>query len=447
MAPIASRPALFLAILLACGVTACRKPVVTLRTTPEPTTPEPVPTPPPAPYVPNKRLETGRLFNGIQYKVTLETEHGESATVERTVPSSYTVDLQVKVRVPKPHKELAEISRLNDKLPALLPQLGKLLETATVSPAYDTLYRLKVTNLQQSLNRLDNLLSRHNFFDCETILELQHPDTKRRALFMQADMDVDTDGSDSDRVPEIEPGSSTFQPFTSYKWAKKTENPSPFIAAREARLKAIEQELSGNGVSSARARELKETQTRIKGEIADLKKYSYLVAAADPFVVLPGSITGKKTPFSPVVGDYCVVIHDGTLYPTIVGDVGPSFKTGEGSLRLCRQLNPRADVNNRPVSELKVSYLVFPGSGEKPWQAPDLAKWHARCQELLAGMGGHEGELFVWDDLTKPKPPTPPATPSPPPVETKPAASSSAPADASPAPVEKAPAPAAKSSP
>jgi hypothetical protein len=383
-------------------------------TTAEPTpTPVPLPTPPPAPYVPNKRLEIGRLFNGFRYKVTLATENGTTAAVDRDEPESYTVEVQVKVKVPKPHHDLAEITRLNSELVNILPELPALLDTAVISPVFDNLYRLKVASLQRSLNRLDGLLSRHNFFDCETVLELQHPKTKRRAVFIQSDMDVDTDGSDSDRVPNVDGSSLTFQPFTSYKWDKKTPQQNAFIAPREAELKTVELELATKPANAARVKELKETQSRLKGEIADLKKYSYLIAATDPFIVLPGVMFGKKTPFTPAIGDYCAVIYNDAIYPAIVGDVGPAFKMGESSLRICRQLNARADMNNRPTSDLKVTYLVFPGSADKPWAAPDLEKWRARCESLLGELGGFRGTLFAWDDLTKPKPP--PAPPPPPP--------------------------------
>lgn len=411
----AVRLAAFVALALGLALSGCRRPA-SIWTPPPPTpTPVAVPTPPPGPYVPNKRLEIGRLFNGFQYRVTLETEQGTTASAERNTPSSYTVDLEVKVKVPKPHKELAEIARLNNNLPAILPDLPALLETARVSPIFDTLYRLKVATLQQSLNRLDMLLSRHNFFDCETILELQHPRTKRRAVFIQSDMDVDTDGSDSDRAPDIDGLSATFQPFTSYKWPKKTSAANSFITPREARLKLVEQELATNNASAARAKELKEIQARLKGEISDLKKYSYLVAAIDPFVVLPASMVAKKTAFSPMVGDYCVVIYDRVLYPAVVGDVGPIYKTGEGSLRICRQLSPRADENNRPVSDLKVTYLVFPDSADKPWDVPNLEKWRTRCEQLVNELGGHQGEFFAWENLAKPASATPPPGPTVPP--------------------------------
>src|SRR6266481_3936759 len=78
--------------------------------TPAPTPPiTPAPTPTPPPYVPAKRLEVGKLFNGVQLRATFETEEGSTATEDRNEPSSYSLDLKLKVKVPKPHKDLAAI--------------------------------------------------------------------------------------------------------------------------------------------------------------------------------------------------------------------------------------------------------------------------------------------------------------------------------------------------
>jgi hypothetical protein len=126
-----------------------------------------------------------------------------------------------------------------------------------------------------------------------------------------------------------------------------------------------------------------------------------------------------------------VVIYNSTMYPAIVGDMGPNYKIGEASLRICKELNALANANNRPVSELKVTYLVFPNSADKPFDAPDLDKWHTRCDQLLTEMGGYQGELKAWVDLTKPKPtptPSPTATPSASPASSGTAAPSGSPA-------------------
>jgi len=402
--------------ILGCALialTGCPRPA---PPEPQPTpTPIPVPTPTPPPYVPGKRLDTGKIFNGMKYRVTLETEFGTTATAERNDPDSYVAELVFKVRVPKPHKSLEEISKLNPRLPEILPALPEMIETAKISPVFDDLYRIKCSALQSGLHRLDTLLTRHNFFDCETLLELQHPKTKRRALFIQADMDVDTDGSDVDRVAEIEGASSTFQPFTSYSWPKRTENVSPLIAPRETRIKELEEESKGNP-SAARREQIKSTLATLKVEVENLKNRRFLVGHADPFIVLPGSMFGEDRtgPFAPLVGDYCVVIHEGILYPAVVGDVGPRAKMGEAALRICKQILPASSGASRPVNDLKVTYLVFPGTRERPFAVPDLEKWRTKCAQLLQEFGGHKGELFAWEDITKPKVlPAPATSPAP----------------------------------
>lgn len=406
----------FLAGLGALALVGCPRPVTTppapTPTPPPIPTPTPAPTPPPTPFVPNKKLETGRIFNGMQYKVTLETEVGTTATRDREVPENYAAELTVKVKVPKPYTNLEELKRLNAQLPELFPALPQLLERAKASPFFDDLYRLKCANLRANMNRLDNLLTRHNFYDCETILEIQHPETKRRALLIQADMDVDEDGSDPDRIPEVDSSSLTFQPFTSYRWLKKSDRVNPFLAGRQARLDKAKADLAAPGIAPGRAKDLRATIEQVEQDIYSLTRYNFLVGSVDPFIVLPGSIVGKASPFSPATGDYCVVIFDKAIYPAVVGDVGPAYKMGEAALRIAKQINAQADPNNRATSDLKATYLVFPGTAEKPFTVPDLEKWRARCEKLIGELGGHAGELFAWQDLTKP--PTPPTPPEPP---------------------------------
>ena len=414
------------------------------RATPEPTPPPP--TPPPTPYVPSQSLDVGKIFNGIQFRPTLVLEHGTTATRDRNEPSSYTVEVTVKVKVPKPYRDLEEIKLLNAELPRVLPALPALLQSAKISPSFDELYRLKCASLKSSLWHLDAMLTRHNFFDCETILELQDPKTKRRALLVQADMDTDADGSDSDRMPEIDGSSAHFQPMTSYRWPKRSAAPNSFVADREARVKRYENELSTEGVSPARKKELREAISRYRGEIPELKTYSFLIGSNDPYVVLPGSMFNRKLTgaFTPAVGDYCVVIYGNMLLPAIVGDSGPADQIGEASLRICKQIDPKSNAAIRPVDDLKATYLVFPGTAEKV-DVPDFDKWGARCEKLLEEIGGHKGELVKWTDPTKPKPPsaTPvPGTPAPgTPAPATPSASSS-PAPASPKPGAASPSPA-----
>jgi hypothetical protein len=431
------------------ALTGCPRPA------PAPSTPTPPPVPvrtpapksTPPPYVLERRIDVKKLLGGLDMKYEVEVLRdpvsAATATEDNSDPASYRAELVFKVKIPKPHKDLAAISKLNSHLPVLLPSLAMMIEAAKVSPVFNDLYNLKCDELKKfGLDRVDRLPTRHNFYDCETLLEMQHPETKRRAIFILSDMDVDTDGSDVDRVP-VEGASSTFQPFTSYRWARKTDKESPFIAPREASIKELEAELAGDP-PAARRTQIQSAIRDSKTEISDLQKYSFLIGSADPFVVLPGSMIGanRSGPFSVSVGDYCVVIHEGVLYPTIVGDVGPRARMGEASLRLCKQISDTATGGNRPVDDLKATYLVFPGSADKPFAVPDLDKWRTKCAKLLEEVGGYQGELFAWEDITKPK--LPPATPSP----ATPAAPQATPTPAQAAPTSAKPAtPPAPSSP
>jgi len=397
-------------LLAVCVLAGCSPATIRRVEIETPAPPPPSPTPI---YVPSKRLDTARLFNGIQIHSEVVTQKGETATVERQTPSSYVLNLEVKVNVPKPSTDLRQLQALNDQLPALLPGLEEMLATPKVSHFYDDFYRVKVESLQQNLVRLDQLLSRHHFYDCETILELEHPKTKRRALLIQAGMDVDTDGSDGDRIPDVDASSSTFQPTTSYHWAKKTSIPNPFLPAFEARLAQAEMDTA----TAERPQDLRAALLDLRAAVNQLKKRSFLVASVDPYIVLPGfMLSPAGSPFTPKLGDFCVVIYKNAFYPAIFGDVGPNDKLGEASLRLSRELDSRANANFRPVGELKVSYLVFPGSALTPAGPPELDKWSERCAALLNEIGGYKGELHAWADLTKPSPspsplPSPSATP------------------------------------
>lgn len=417
--------------LVALLLGGCRPPAIE-RVDPETPTPAPTATPAPTPHVPWKKLETGKIFNGLQLNATVETEHGGTATLERETPESYAVDIQVRVRVPQPTTTLEGLAELNPRLPELLPALADLVPAAKVSPFFDDLYRLKIDRIQRMLRRLDQLPSRHNFYDVETILELQDPATGRRALLAQGDMDVDMDGSDGDRLPQMEAGWTNYQPMTSYRWPKIGTTPNPFLAARETKLAELEKEFAVKGLPDARNRELSSAIGPLKLEIGDLKAHSFLISATDPYIVIPGSVITQRTPFTPRLGDYCVVIFGGSIYPAIVGDVGPTYKFGEASLRVCREINKRATAYNRPESDLKVTYLYFPGSADPRRGPPDLERIRARCGELLAEIGGHKGELHAWEDLIKP-PPTPTPAPSPSPAASPDPSPSPAPA-ASPSP-------------
>ena len=120
-----------------------------------------------------------------------------------------------------------------------------------------------------------------------------------------------------------------------------------------------------------------------------MKARSFLVAEHDPFIVIPVHLlTATNDPYAPRIGDFAVVIHGQKLYPAIVGDGGPTYKVGEASLRLAKEINPKATPYSRPESDLKVTYLVFPDSRDQERTAPDYEKWKKRCEELLGEIGG-----------------------------------------------------------
>ncbi len=410
-------------------------PTPTLTLTPHPTpvptraptpTPEPTPTPVPTPYVPQKTINLGSIFNGINFKTKLETITGTTATAERNTPGSYAVEVSVKVTVPKPHRSLVELAKLNERIGTLLPGLEALLTTAKVSPEYDDFYRRKVTSIRSNLDRLDQLISRHNFFDCETMLELQNPKTKRKVLLIQADMDVDTDGADGDRMATFDTSSRTFQPLTSYRWKKRTATPNPCAPIWEKRIADNEAKIK-DPKSAGDAQRLKSDNARLRAELADMKAHSFLIGSQDPFIVLPTQMFGgRKNPHSPHIGDYCVVLAGDVFYPAIVGDSGPTTKIGEASLRLCREINPKANGDARAVNDLKVTYLVFPNTAEKEAGPPDLLLWQTRCDALLKEFGDYTGKFFMWQQPPPPAPPEVPAVPVVPAVPAVPAVPSPA---------------------
>jgi len=293
-----------------------------------------------------------------------------------------------------------------------LPGLTTMLQPNPVSPLYAQLYDTKVRMLRENLARLDVLLSRHNFFDCQTVLQFQHPQTHRKALLLQGDMDVDADGSDADRMP-ISTGTPTnFKPSTSYRWPKKTPEPNPYLAATEDGLKRAEAEFALSTTSPARKRDLRNVIAQLRAEISTLKKYSFLIGATDPFIVVPGAFMHGSDPVKP--GDYALVIFGNSIYPALVGDIGPNDKVGEASLRIAKEINTLSTPYNRPVSDLKVTYMIFPETADKPFGPPDLEKLQARCETLVKEIGGASVPLHHWENIIPPSPsPSPVQSPLP----------------------------------
>jgi hypothetical protein len=312
--------------------------------------------------------------------------------------------------VPSPDKTIEELAKVSPRLSALLPGLTSTLSADPVSPLYAQLYDTKLRMLRENLARLDLLLSRHNFFDCQTVLQIQHPSTHRKALLLQADMDVDADGSDGDRMPVGTGAPANFKPFTSYRWPKKTAAPNPYLAATQERLKRAEDEYALATTAPMRKRDLRNAIAELRAEVDTLKKYSFLIGATDPFIVVPGAFTHAREPVKP--GDYALVVFGDSIYPAIVGDVGPNDKVGEASLRIAKQINALSTPYNRPVSDLKVTYIIFPGTADNPVGPPDLEKLQVRCETLVKEIGGASVPLHHWENII-PSSPTPSPTPTP----------------------------------
>lgn len=400
--------------------------------------------PMPSSYVSWKKVDVAKLWSEIPVKTEVETLQGETAVKEREREDSYQLEMKLKLTVPKPNQSVAELAAINGHLPAMLKDFESLVQASEVSPFYHYLYELKTARIQQNITRIDEILSRHNLYDLETALQITHPGTGRKLLLVQSEMDVVSDGSDGDRWPELDDYismSKFYQPFTSYGWSKKTPVPNPLLSRWETTLKEFETEFAKTGLTIERNRYLRENIDLYKRQVSDLKSRSYLIAEADPFIVIPLSLLGRReeNEFGPAIGDYAVVIYKDQLFPAIAGDAGPSWKFGEASLRIARQLNEKATPYNRPVSDLEVTYLIFPGSADETKEPPDLAKWHQKCSTLLEEIGGiGEGySLHQWDDFiakkqaaeAAPAPVVPePETPAP----TIPAPASTAPAPGEP---------------
>lgn len=381
----------------------------------------PVQYPPFPPVLPTKPA-TGALTNiyelsrGLNLKTEVNFQPGTLASEDRGTKSNYQMTLTLNIKQPKALTREEELLKLNTNLASMLPGLNILLQQARISPYYGQIYARKQTEIRKNLASLTKLLDRHNFYDTETILEMTHPDSKRKLLWLQGEMDVVSDGSDGDRLstmPENILQSSFYQPSTSYRWKKRSDKPNPLLKPWQQRLAGYKTTL--NKAPAAEKPALRSKINHAERVIEELKRYSFLISEYDPFIVVPLGVVNQSSSFSPQFGDYAVVIVGDKLYPALVGDAGPRYKTGEGSLRMSREINPKAGPYSRPVSDLVVSYLIFPGSADAEAGPPDYATLTTKCQNLLNEIGGigERFKLHVWEDLLAPKPPPQAPAPAP----------------------------------
>lgn len=359
---------------------------------------------PPFPPALPEKVESGtfehvnELGAGINMRSGVTFKPGSTASVDRKVKDAYVVQMSLSLYQPEAATG-EELKQVNPKLPMVLNQYDALMQQAQVSPWFHSLYLHKQNRIRKNAATLDRLLDRHNFYDTDTILQISAPDTGRKVLWMQADMDVVSDGSDGDRLPKMSDKvmkSDYYQPSTSYRWRKVGKTPNPLLAKWEDRLEKLKKDSKSSKDAIEHARTV----------VADLKLFSFLLAEYDPFIVIPLTFKeGKDDTYRPQPGDYAAVVVDNRVFPALVGDYGPKFKTGEASLRLSKLVNPRATSYARAVSHLGVSYIIFPGSKEEKNGPPDYDRLNSRVQELLNEIGGlgPEAKFQVVEDQLKPK--------------------------------------------
>lgn len=342
---------------------------------------------PPFPPALPERVEPGRyehistMSPGMNVLSAVQFEPGGTASQDRKSLGAYQLRVALNLRLPKA-ADGESLKLANPKLPELFNRYEELMSKARVSQWYASIYLHKQNHMRKNAATLSRMLDRHNYYDTDTVLEIEAPETGRKLLWLQADMDVVSDGSDGDRLPDMPEkvkNSDNYQPMTSYRWRKRGTNPNPLLPHWEERVKQLSADKKANASALEHARNV----------VHDLKKYSFLLAEYDTFVVLPLAFkNGENDAYRPALGDYAAVVVGNRIFPAIVGDYGPRHKTGEASLRLARLINPKASPFARPVSNLGVSYIFFPGSKEAENGPIDYNRLNTRVQELLNEMGG-----------------------------------------------------------
>ncbi len=335
-----------------------------------------------------------KLVNGINLHSTANFRPGTTASQDRSKRDAYQVRVGVDLFLPHA-ADGQELLKANPQLDKVLAKYGPLMEKANVSRWYHALYLHKQNRIRKNASLVQKLLDRHNFYDTDTILEIEAPESGRKVLWVQADMDVVSDGSDGDRLPTMPEKirkSDFYQPTTSYRWRKRTSTPNPLLEGWQARLAKLKK-TPGSSASAIQ---------HAQHTVTELKTHSFLLAEYDTFIVAPLVFKeGKDNGYRPQPGDYAAVIVDNRVFPAIIGDYGPNFKSGEASLRLCKMVNPRATTYARAVSNLGVSYLIFPGTKEKENGPIDYERLNARCRELIDELGGlgEQAQFQVARDL------------------------------------------------
>ncbi len=320
----------------------------------------------------------------------------------------------ISIKRPEAVSDFKGLRELNPKLPVALAEIESLVEKGTVSKRFDLLFDEKAKYIQRQ--KTLTALSNYNYYDCATIMDLVHPETGRRALLIQAGMDVVTDGSDPDRVGELEDyhtalTSDWFQPYTGYVWGRATKE-NPFASYYDKRIGEL---VELKAEVEKRNEELPIRAWRKVSEVCQ-EEIDYLnrvkrnnqwglsnnprsvVAALDPIIVLPRNWFGKNSAINH--GDYALVVYGDRVIPTMVAEAGPTYKIGEASLRLAWKINKEASGKQRAADAFSVSYVVFPGTRKATRSEPDLAEINQKVRSLAKEIGGlGKGAKYeAWED-------------------------------------------------
>ena len=133
-------------------------------------------------------------------------------------------------------------------------------------------------------------------------------------------------------------------------------------------MKRAEDEYALATTTPARKRDLRNAIAELRAEVGTLKKFSFVIGATDPFIVVPGAFTHGQDWIKP--GDCAVVVFGDAIYPVIVGDVGPNDKVGEGSLRIAKELNALSTALQPSGQRLEGDLHHFPRNSRKAiWSA------------------------------------------------------------------------------
>lgn len=333
----------------------------------------------------------------------------ESISIKKsTVPGYVEMTQTASVIRPKALTKAEDLEKLNPGLNQALPGLRDMISKGSVSPKFKALYDAKIDSMKGG-----TFMATRSYFDCATVLNVRNEKSGRTAVLFQSDMDTDTDGTDPVRLSKLKDYddarlSHSFQPVLSYAWIKEGDTAAnPFLKYYDdtlTRLRAVLKQVNEYAqvdkgpIWQDMKRQFEEqigvTERRARYYHGDLVRRRSLIASLDPFIVVPRTWVGQEM----TAGDFAAVVYAGQVYPCIIGDTGPSAKTGEASQKLARALNPKASGRVSAATTPCVTYIVFPGT-KAPRGAPDMARYEAEVGRLIGEIDGLGSgvKLHSWE--------------------------------------------------